>query len=201
MDPLQIVTLVLGSSTATAVIGALLGEPLKAHLEKRSSDKERVNSAKFAALSLANALEDYARTCADVVARNDSSADPWSDEAGHFANIPKQPPYPENISWTALGVHETDAALSFRTRVELVRSYLSDYWEYADDQIFEATAESAAQIGMDARAHASRLRREMGLKPLAEDKFVWNYASTMQSYLLELKKKRDRAAARPDIEL
>ncbi|WP_425991471.1 hypothetical protein [Brevundimonas sp. TWP2-3-2] len=183
MDFTATLSLILGSSFFTAVASALLGEPIKQHLERKRIDAEIRKSAAFAALYLANALEAYARDCAEIVVGNQSNLDPYDDQSPHRANLNALPDFPTELNWTALGVHLTDDALSFRTRVALTRLHLSEYWEYAADAIFADVAESAAEIGLEARALAAILRRVHGLKIAQEHKFTWDYAAAMSEHL------------------
>ena len=123
-------------------------------------------AAKFTALYIAIALEEYARTTATILWESESHSDTGGHAGtahGHLAELPE---YPE-VNWQAFGIKNAEAAMTFRTDVGAQHTFMTGLWEVGDedDAVLEFQ-ERAAKMGLAALALADQFRRDHSLTPL-----------------------------------
>jgi len=154
----QIITLVGGSSVLAAVVTQVVSWVR----EWLGETKE----GKFTALYIAIALEEYARTTATLLGESETHEDSNGHAGTAHSNLAELPEYPQ-VNWQAFGIKRAEAAMGFRTEVDGQRSFISGYWEFADeDEVVPEVQERAARLGLAAFALAARFRREHGLTAL-----------------------------------
>lgn len=150
--------LIVLTSSASGAILTLLVTWGREHRRTRKAGK-------FAALFLADALERYARACAEVV-QEVRNFDASNGDIGHrHLNIPTLPDYPA-IDWSALGVAPAESAMIFRAEVDQLRAELAFLSQVEDGETVEADAvRGALAKGKGALLMAAELRKLKGLKP------------------------------------
>lgn len=131
----------------------------------RDSWRDR-RDAKFSALYIAIALEDYARTCATLLSESENWESSNENAGAPHGNIAGMPDYPE-IEWKAFGIKDAERAMAFRTKINSDHSMFSGLWEFSDeDQIVPEVREKAAEHGLTALRMAAVFRARRGLNPL-----------------------------------
>lgn len=157
----QIVSLVATSSVLSA--GMTVGA---AWLRERLGERRE---GKFAALTIALALERYAEACSDALYDSHNFVSSSGSFGRDLASVDDLPEYP-SVNWKALGIDDTEAAMSFRTDVDFEQGRLASMREFVDDdEVLEQARVSVAEVGSAAANLAKRLRSTRGLRPLARD--------------------------------
>ncbi len=154
----QIISLVGGSSVLAAFVTHGVALVRERFGEARSE--------KFAALYIAVALEEYARTTATLLGESETHEDSNGAAGKAHSNLAELPEYPE-VNWQAFGIRRAEAAMGFRVDVDSQRNWISGYWDFAEeDEVVPEMQERAARLGLAAFTLAARFRKECGLKPL-----------------------------------
>lgn len=153
-----IIGLVAGSSVIASVVtlSATWGRDLLGWNAKR----------KFAALYLAIALEEYARTTATLLGESETHEDSNGAAGTAHSNLAALPDYPD-VDWEAFGIKRAEAAMGLRTEVDSQRGWISGYWGFAEaEEVVPEMQERAATLGLKAFVMAEGFRKDFGLTPL-----------------------------------
>lgn len=157
---------------------------------------------KFAALYLAIALDAYAEACSTLIYDSEN----WESSRGNagraVGQIDSLPEYPA-VNWKALGIVDTEAAMSFRTDVDWARGQLTVMQEANDaDDIVEQARMSAAEMGLAAAMLAKQFRFDKKLGALRRAFAEEHLRESKGRYLerrREVAERREAArAANPD---
>jgi hypothetical protein len=143
--------------------------------------RRKKEAGKFAALFLADALEKYARTCAELLedVRNFHGSNGQIGE--RHVNVPELPPYP-SIDWNALGLKDAEWAMAFRAGVEETRAELAFLWQVDDDDSVEGDAERhAGAKGRQALTFAADLRKRRCLTTIESKWYAKRLAEAVGS--------------------
>src|SRR5690606_28466832 len=145
---------------ATVVGGVLQSRGMRAQWKREREEREReaeaaraekseafAKDAAFSALDLADFLEKYALSCADVVSDN-SHNNPYGDtDEPTWTNVPELKAFPDLVDWRSLGIRDTSEVRDFRTQVDLVRVRLNALWRYVSlDEVLDDASEQAALL-------------------------------------------------------
>lgn len=147
----QLIVLLLSSSVLAAFLtqGAVWLRDWLAETKNR----------KFAALYLALALEDYGEMLSDDIMDAENEA-AQSQEGRFLFSVRAVPDYPE-VDWKALGIKRTVAAMSFRVKVDRIRTQYSAEAEFVDfEDVSIAARISAVELGREAIALGRAFRKE-----------------------------------------
>lgn len=150
----QLIVLLLSSSVLAAFLtqGAVWLRDWLAETKNR----------KFAALYLALALEDYGEMLSDDIMDAENEA-AQSQEGRFLFSVRAVPDYPE-VDWKALGIKRTVAAMSFRVKVDRIRTQYSAEAEFVDfEDVSIAARISAVELGREAIALGRVFRKEVDL--------------------------------------
>jgi hypothetical protein len=159
--------------TAGGIIGLVAGSSVIASVMTLSATWVRDllgwdAKRKFAALYLAIALEEYARTTATLLGESETHGDSDGAAGTAHSNFAALPEYPD-VDWEAFGIKRAEAAMGLRTEVDSQRSWISGYWEFADEEdVVPEMRERAAKLGLKAFEMAEGFRKDFGLTPLEQ---------------------------------
>ncbi|HEX3365208.1 hypothetical protein [Phenylobacterium sp.] len=157
--------------TAGGIIGLVAGSSVIASVVTLSATWVRDllgwnARRKFAALYLAIALEQYARTTATLLGESETHDDSNGAAGTAHSNFAALPEYP-GVDWEAFGIKRAEAAMGLRTEVDSQRSWISGYWEFAEEEeVVPEMQERAAKLGLKAFEMAEGFRKDFGLTPL-----------------------------------
>jgi hypothetical protein len=180
--------------TAGGIIGLVAGSSVIASVVTLSATWVRDllgwnAKRKFAALYLAIALEEYARATATLLGESETHYSSDGAAGTAHANIAALPEYPV-VDWEAFGIKRAEAAMGFRTDVDSQRSWISGYWEFADeDEVVPEMQERAAKLGLKAFEMAEGFRKDFGLTALDQSD-EWTTKNDLGRHLESFIKRR-----------
>lgn len=169
--------IILGSS----VVATLVSQAFQIVHDKLTAKKD----GGFSALYVAIELEAYASKCAYLISDINNYTDSNGAAGELHQNINKFQEYSQKVDWKSLGLQNTTQAMSFKIEVENTCAWVSDAWEFMDDDVvLSLILSESARLGLKALNLAEKLRKVGDIEPVNYSN-VWNVKAFLERSLNE----------------